>query len=264
MKRARGFCGLLCGLWLGGGAGGCEEQHPALVDTVVVFHARASHELPVAGVEVRIDATTVGRTDANGDLRARLSGVEGTTFALSARCPVGFDPPPPLPSIVLGRYGALGGQPNADFEVKVACASRRRTLAVVLRTRELIRDSLRGRRRGKTGTRRTQLQALPGLPVLYAGKPIATTDDAGLAHLALDVPSRGKITLALDTTGANRHLRPQSPTITLELREEEDIFLVDQMFAFDRDPPPVIIRTPPKRHVIKILRDGMNGGMIDL
>ena len=41
--------------------------------------------------------------------------------------------------------------------------------------------------------------------------------------------------------------------------EGEDIYLVDQAFAYDRPPPP-----PGKRHIIKILEGGMDGKMLDL
>jgi hypothetical protein len=254
---------VLAWLWLlaliPGTGVGCQAQHPALSGATVAIRAVTDYDVPLSHVKVRIDKIEIGKTNAAGELRARLTGLEGTTFAIAASCPPGHSSASPLPSIVLGRYGPVGGKPDADFEVAVRCLRRQRALAVLVRAREFSRPPA-GRRvpRHKVAI---VVSPLSGLPVLFGGKPVAHTDASGLAHLTLDAPATGQLVLTFDTTSkpALRRLRPKSPSVSVEVKQDENAYLVDQAFAYDRPPPP-----PGKRHIIKILEGGMDGKMLDL
>ncbi len=75
----------------------------------------------------------------------------------------------------------------------------------------------------------------PELPVLYLGEKVAQTDDSGAAHVLLKLPPNQPFKLTLDTSGDDHsRLRPQNPTATFDVKNQDDMFVFNQKFKLER------------------------------
>ncbi|WP_146645741.1 hypothetical protein [Labilithrix luteola] len=158
---------------------------------------------PLAGALVQHEGRTLSTTAADGSALVTLRGPEGATVDLNVVCPSGHESPAKPTRITLRRL--TGGDSRPEYAVP--CPSMTRSIVIVVRA--------------ENG---------PNLPVLYLGREIARTDASGAAHAALDVRPGEMIEVTLDTQ-SNKQLRPESPTVALAVKQQDDIFVVDQRFT---------------------------------
>jgi len=85
----------------------------------------------------------------------------------------------------------------------------------------------------------------PNLPVMFLNREVARTDVSGAAHVLLEVPPNQMFSLQLSTAADDaKDLRPQNPTATFEVKQEDAVFVFDQKFKQERKK--IISRGKPK------------------
>jgi hypothetical protein len=188
-------------------AGGCSLFKPPPPPS---FQAQIKVEgdpgQPIAGTEVLYKGKQIGITDQSGMLEFKLKGSEGQVFDLVVKCPQGYESPSKPLSVTLRRLA----EPQATPEYRVVCAPSLRTIVVAVRA--------------ENG---------PNIPVVYLGRERTRTDQSGAAHLVLKVPPNQPLQLKLDTTNA-KDLRPESPTQTVQVKNSDDVLVLEQTFEVER------------------------------
>ena len=179
----------------------------------VTFTANADDPLP--GVEVGLDGgRLLGKTGADGTLRVKLAGREGTPVKFRVHCPDGYREPREVPTLTLRRFTGLDPRVSSrGIAVSLECPPTTHLAALVVRTHQ------------------------SDLPVLVHGREIARTDADGVANALLTMTPNSTFRVVIDTQDAP-HLRPESPATTLTLPDDDQIFLVDQQFTVEAPPPP--------------------------
>lgn len=176
----------------------CEEEAPPPPSFDVTVKVESDPGTPVPGTRIEFQGKSVGQTGPDGVAKLRLMGADGQQFALDVRCPAGFtSPAAPLP-VTLRRLE--GGAGAARFDVN--CLPSIRTVVVAVRVAE-------------SGA---------NLPVMYLGQRVATTDEAGAAHVLLRTPPNQRIELTLDTSGS-KAVDTASPSQTFEVRDSDEVFV---------------------------------------
>ena len=190
---------------------GCGEEAPPPTYTLT-FRATADGEDPVRGVTIATEDTVLGETDATGILRIRFQGKEGTAIPITVACPESYDTTDPDITLTLRRVVALGTEQAGTPELRrdIDCVPRQRTSVLIVRAR--------GR---------------AGLPVLVDGEQRAVTDDGGVAHLVFASAPGREVTVLISTEDQPR-LRPQNPSRTFTLPDEDDFLWMDQPFEEQR------------------------------
>jgi hypothetical protein len=168
----------------------------------ISIRARSEAQLAVAGVELYVKTELVGTTDALGNARVVLHGVEGDTAALSIKCPPAYYSPERGTSIALRH---LDNGSAARFEVE--CLARVHQVVVGLRA--------------ENG---------PHLPILRLKNVVGQTDETGVAHVLLEASANEEVALTLDTS-QNKNLQPQSPTLDFTTGVADELVLVSQKFT---------------------------------
>lgn len=161
---------------------------------------------PLAGTQIVFKNKQIGVTDAAGVLQFKLKGSEGQVFDLNVKCPDGYESPTKPVSVTLRKLA----DPKAQPEYRVQCPPSLRTVVVAVRA--------------ENG---------PNLPVVYLGKERTRTDQSGAAHLVLQVPPNQVLQVKLDTS-ESKSLKPESPTQTFEVKQADDVFVLDQTFKIER------------------------------
>ncbi|HEY8078744.1 MAG TPA: hypothetical protein VIF62_31650 [Labilithrix sp.] len=183
---------------------------PPLPPPVTVFvRVLDEAKAPVIRAEIASQSQVIATTNGDGRAEITVSGREGATYFVDVRCPVGYrSPDQPLEIRRLENGGA------AAPEYVTHCSRLRHTLVVNVKTKN----------------------AGGNLPVLYLGKPIATTDGDGKARVVLEGDVLERIDLQLDTSDPSfARIHPQSPTGSFEIPnlDGETTFEV----AFTKDKP---------------------------
>jgi hypothetical protein len=173
----------------------------------------------LSGVELTRDGARVGVTTEHG-ARLSLPGKEGEVALVDVRCPEGFRAPERSLQIPLKRFASGQGTP----EYSVVCAPRRRLVVVAIRA-----------------------DHGAGLPVMYLGQPVASTDASGAAHVALRLTpnSQFELTLATNQPEAAR-LRPQNPSARFVVPDRDELLALDQPFSLEKAKPKSVakVRAP--------------------
>lgn len=171
----------------------------------------------LAGAALLLSGQPVATTDESGRATVTLRGTEGDTVEVAVRCPSGHEPPPPL-RVALRRLSA--GSPASRFEAR--CAPIARTIVVGIRA--------------ENG---------PNLPVLHLGKVVGRTDASGVAHVVVQARSSEHLSFTLDTKSAERKpaLRPDSPTLTVVVKDRDEFVVLEQKFEAEK----VVARAPAPR-----------------
>lgn len=172
---------------------------------------------PLAGAQVLYKSKQIGATDTTGALQFKLKGSEGQVFDLTVKCPDGYESPSKPLAVTLRKLA----DPKAQPEYQVQCPPSLRTVVVAVRA--------------DNG---------PNLPVIYLGRERTRTDQSGAAHLVLQVPPDQAIQVKLDTSDA-KDLRPESPTQTFQVKQANDVFVMDQAFKIERKYVPRYSRPKP-------------------
>jgi hypothetical protein len=171
-----------------------------------VIHVEGDPGQPLAGTQINFKTKPIGVTDTNGVLQFKLKGSDGQVFDLSVKCPDGYESPAKPISVTLRKLA----DPKAMPEYRVSCPPTLRTVVVAVRA--------------ENG---------PNLPVIYLGRERTRTDQSGAAHLVLQVPPNQPIQLKLDTTEF-KTLKPESPSQTLQVKDQDDVFVLEQDFKIER------------------------------
>ena len=200
--------GLVCVLSLV--ATGCSPPRRQVLQVVV--RAESDPGVGLAQVALLHAGSELGRSNADGALRLRLTGPIGAEVALQVHCPQGFRAPQRQLRVAL-----RSSEPAAQWpEYHVRCRPQRRSLVVSLRA-----------------------QHGAGLAVRYLGKQIARTDAQGIAHTLLRLPPGERVKLWLDTRApAHRGLRPQNPVLQFSVPDRDEVVSLQQTFALPARPKP--------------------------
>jgi hypothetical protein len=161
---------------------------------------------PLAGTQVLFKNKPIGVTNAAGSLEFKLKGTDGQVFDLMIKCPAGYESPS-KPLVVTLRTLA---DPKATPEYRVQCPPLMRTIVVAVRA--------------ENG---------PNLPIMYLGRERTRTDQSGAAHLMLQVPPNQPVQLKLDTE-AVKDLKPESPTQTLQVKDSDEVIVLEQTFKVEK------------------------------
>jgi len=211
--RALSLTCLALGFSAGASAGCGTAQPPTLYPITLRV---MTDQRPMPGAVVLYRDRELGATDTAGAFMLQTPGLEGTTLALTVRCPTGFVSPPQDIPVTLRSTISLGdGGGSAGTETTVQCPPAHRIAAVVVRT--------------------------PGrsnLPIIYGGREITRTDLQGIAHLIFRVTTGESISLRVDTSGQPL-LRPQNPLLTINTRPSDDVYVSTQNFSEAAPPRPV-------------------------
>jgi len=227
----------------------CEGQRA--ITRGVVFRAFDDNHKPVANVAVRANGQRLGISDGAGLLHAQMTGAEGAAFRLAAECPEPYLSPRQLPRVVLQRFAAWKQQAS-KLEVAIECERPTRELAILVQASFVARPAKSARRsRSKEG----QTKPVAGLPLRWQARELGRTDAQGLLHLSVSAPPGGVLELLADSSEpAFEALRPRSPTLSVEVKPQDDIYVLKAEFREDVAAPPE--RRQPPKHVIKVYAGG--------
>jgi hypothetical protein len=190
----------------------------------IELRAVAEAGTPLAGVGLAAEGQQLGFTGSDGRLTRDVRGLEGSSLRVSVSCPAEYEQPEQPPPLRLTRTRAVGTQAAQPLTLDVRCQKRLSTIAIVVHAE-------RGER----------------LPILVDGKPIATTDDDGIAHVLLRRPRGDKaVQLGIDTSSRSV-LKPVNPTRSYELHGRDAIVLFEPSFVVNKPQGPRI--AAPRRHI---------------
>jgi hypothetical protein len=158
---------------------------------------------PLAGVEILDQKRVLGKTDAAGQVHLKLQGTEGSSVALTVKCPVTFKSPEQ--PIVVGLRQMSQNSPAPRFEA--VCIPLVRTVVVGLRA--------------ENGA---------DLNIIRLNQVIGRTDAHGVAHILLQASPGEMVVLTLNTA-TSPNLRPQSPTLTFVAGDRNEMVLLEQKFT---------------------------------
>jgi hypothetical protein len=150
----------------------------------------------------------VGTTGDAGTLAVGIRGSEGEHVALTVGCPEGYESPSGPVDVVLHRLEA-GRKPQYD----ISCPPVRRNIVVVVRA-----------------------DHGPGLPIMYLGREIGSTDESGAAHAVVSAPSNEDVEVLLSTREpGHERLRPQNPSMKFVSSDANDIKIFSVQFQLEPD-----------------------------
>ena len=192
----------------------------------VAFHAITDDGEPLASVAFRTGNRLLGVTNASGALGVSLKASEGQTLPVTVTCPSGFASPDAVPPLRLAHARTVAEQPASTSSLLFPATCTRESRDVVVLVH------------GEHGN---------ALPVLVDGKPVATTDANGVAHVLVefgrDVRS---FEVRLDTSGRG-DLKPANPSRTFELTGRDAVVLFEQPLTIA--PKVVVRKAQAARHV---------------
>lgn len=136
----------------------------------------------------------------------KMAGTEGEIVDVNVTCPDGYAPPRGPVNIRLTRLADKTKIP----EYSVSCLPNLRHVVIAVRA--------------ENG---------PFLPVLYLGRPITKTDEAGAAHFALEVPPGAQFQVTLDTS-ERKDIKPPNPAKLFVVAQQDEILLFDQRFEVEK------------------------------
>ncbi len=196
---------------------GCGNvSNPPLPEFKFEVKAESDPGVPVGGVTITRSGKEVGTTDATGKATLTFKGAEGDSFDLYIKCPTDYSSPMTPTSVRLSRL--------ADGKIMsgtVRCSPSKRKVVIAVRA-----------------------EGGPNLPVMYFNREVARTDGAGAAHFFVTGKPGEQLQFTLDTSDkSNELLQPQNPNLTVLVKDQDDVYVVDQPFQKRRTIVRVIPRT---------------------
>ncbi|HVW25508.1 MAG TPA: hypothetical protein VHC69_09065 [Polyangiaceae bacterium] len=192
----------------------------------ITFRAVTDDGDALASVAFLTGDKLLGLTDANGTLGVALKSSEGQTLPVGVKCPGGFASPDAVPALRLARSRLVAEQRGTSPPISFLATCTRESRDVVVLVHTDHGDAL---------------------PVLVDGKPIATTDANGVAHVLVDFGRDVRsFEVRLDTT-ERRDLKPANPSRTFELTGRDAIVLFEQPMTVA--PKLVVRKVQPARHI---------------
>jgi hypothetical protein len=192
----------------------------------IAFRAATDDGDALAGVALRLGDRLLGLTDSSGGLSVSLNAPEGQVLAVTVTCPTGFASPDTVPPLRLAHSRLVAEQPGKRPPISFPATCIRESRDVVVLVHADRGDAL---------------------PVLVDGRPVATTDANGVAHILLEFARDVRsFEVRLDTT--ERHdFKPASPSRTFELTGRDAIVLFNQPMSIA--PKVVVRRAEAARHI---------------
>lgn len=178
----------------------------------IVVHGDPGRALPGAMVSTGSKGTPLV-TGADGRVELVMHGAEGDVREVSITCPPGHQQ---ITGSLQIRLTRLATAQLPEYEL--SCPPLRRKVVVAVRA--------------ENG---------PYLPVKYLNQVVATTDQTGAAHFALEIEP-GSFSVALDTS-ERKDLKPPSPAKIMTVGQQDDILVFDQRFELPKKK--IIIYKPP-------------------
>jgi hypothetical protein len=173
----------------------------------VLVKVTSDRDKPLEGAIVLYEGKKVGLTNVDGAALLRMRGTEGVSLLINVQCPAAFESPPKPINVVLRRVVE-----SKRPEYSVACPPSIRTVVVAVRA--------------DNG---------PNLPIMYLGREVGRTDEAGAASVLLLVKPNEQFQLAFNTTEkGNERLRPQNPVATFLVKQHDELFTLDQRFSLEK------------------------------
>ena len=199
---------------------GCRgSSDPTRVEALLHADVSDGQGAPVEGALVRLEGLGARATDPGGNAVMRISGRAGDVVKVAIQCPPGsLKRGETEAPVILGAAASLDGG-VAMYESRATCVASHMTVPLVVRAK--------GR---------------AGLPVSVAGRPVATLDAEGVAHVLIEAEAGEDLEVAIDTTGVPS-LLPRSPTYVYHIGDHPEILIVDQRFESKN---PLTARAPRK------------------
>lgn len=194
-------------LVLSAGAVGCSmfesPPPPPPYKAAIVVHGDPGQPLPGAMVSTGSKSTPLV-TGPDGRIELVMHGVEGDMREVNVTCPPGHQQMTGSLQIRLTRLAS-----SKLPEYAISCPPQRRKVVVAVRA--------------ENG---------PFLPVKYLNQVVATTDETGAAHFALEIEP-GSFSVAIDTSD-RKELKPPSPARIMTVGQQDDILVFDQRFELPK------------------------------
>ena len=203
---------LLATLSFAAGLVGCEEEEQPPPRYPFSFTA-TSDGVRLGEVAVAVNDMVIGTTGDDGVLRSDLTGPEGQPVLVNAHCPDGYRSPEQPQQVTLRQVASLDpAVQGLGIEVSFQCPPEFRDAVVVVRTHD---------------------QA--GLPVFVDGTEVTRTDGSGVAHIHRRMTPRAQFTVLL-ATAANPRLRPQNPSLSFTIPDQDAVFVFARQFTQAAEP----------------------------
>jgi len=205
---------------------GCDKPQP--LGFMVHFSVRADEKLPVAGVQISARGRPLGVTDAAGELKARVQGMEGERMGIAITCPQGYAPGKSEPVVILRSIQGLGGEERRPISHSLACNPSKRDAVVLVHVAGDVAQ----------------------LPVKIDGQVVGKTDGLGFAHFHLRSDPGTRFEVQLDTS-SDEKLMPQNPKQSFEVAKNDDLVVFEKSFKLPPKPKPKrrTYKKKPKVHI---------------
>jgi hypothetical protein len=191
-----------------------DDTKAKTLDMEVVFEVQKDGRYPVAGALVSTASRSLGASDRDGRLLARLRGTAGERLALQVRCPSGYYTASAPESLAIRPVLSLAGAEAQRLNVPIACEATERSIAILVRA-----------------------ETQPNLPVIARGQEVARTDADGLAHVLLAGTPGEELSVEIVTSAAPA-LRPQSPRRQFRIGNQDEVFVMHEKFSVRKPPAP--------------------------
>lgn len=179
-----------------------------------------SDEEAVPGAQVGGTGIEAALTNDKGEARIALGGPDGTSYDVILQCPEGYGAPAHPIKVTVRRS-------SKTPEYSSECKRLGRIAVVAIKSAD-------------------PLGKIPyvGVPVKYLGREIGRLDENGMALVSFHARVGDSFTLQLDTSDPKfTYMRPISPEKTFSIRDDDDIFVLNQTFTEER---PVVRRVIPR------------------
>jgi hypothetical protein len=209
----------LVACFAGTGCGSLRAPPPLGPQTILV-RVSAGEGVPLEGITVRPSSGEGGVTDATGLARIAIAGAEGTKVDLSIACPEGYAAPASVTHVTVRRASRAP-------ELAIPCKPYEHAVLIAFKT-----------------------VGAANVPILYLGREIARTDDAGFALVELEPKVGETLEFTLDTSDPDQKwLRPQNPQRTVLVPDGEETFTIEQKFINDQ---PKAKRAPVRKPQVAV------------
>jgi len=172
----------------------------------IVFIVESDPGLPLEGVNVLVDGKSIGKTDANGSVRAEILAIPGARLQIEQQCPKGHQATEDAKSIRVRKFERLEEAAPRTIQVTLKCKPLQR-LAVFIVT-------------ARNG---------PDLPVFIDGDNAGRTNQLGVAQISRWGVPGTEYAVEIDTR-ADPRLLPRSPVHVFTLPDAHEIFVVNESF----------------------------------
>lgn len=174
----------------------------------IVVRVESDSDKPIKGAAITHDGKKVGVSGVDGVAVLRLRGEEGESFHFMVQCPQDFDSPTKPIQVVLRKVVESSKKP----EYEAVCTPSTRNVVVAVRA--------------ENGA---------DVPVMHLGKEVGRTDESGAAHILLRLKPNETFELQLETSDkAFDRLRPQNPSATFIVKQQDEVFAFDQKFTIEK------------------------------